>query len=86
MTVTVEQLREIIKKSEVTTKDPASFDPETPLRKQGLDSLDMATFVFFIETEFDLSIPHTEYKNLGTLSSIAEAMTAQGDEWAKTSK
>jgi acyl carrier protein len=86
MTVTVDQLREIIKKSEITTRDPGIFDPETPLRKQGLDSLDMATFVFFIETEFDLSIPHAEYKNLGTLSAIAEGLTAHGDEWAKTSK
>jgi acyl carrier protein len=84
MTVTVEQLREIIKKSEVTTKDPGSFDPETPLRKQGLDSLDMATFVFFIETELDLSIPHTEYKNLVSLNAFAAALSANGDEWAKT--
>lgn len=84
MSVTVEQLREILQKSEVTTKDVASFDSGLPLRKQGLDSLDMATFVFFIETEFDLSIPHTEYKNLVSLEAFAEALSAHGDEWAKS--
>lgn len=85
MQVTIEQLRTILAKAEVTSKDPAQFDPETPLRQQGLDSLDMATFVFFIETELDLTIPHTEYKRLTTLREIADALTAQGDQWAKKS-
>lgn len=83
MQVTIEELRRILADAEVTTKDPAQFDPEVPLREQGLDSLDMATFVFFIETELDLSIPHTEYKRLTTLREIAEALSARREDWTK---
>ncbi len=82
MPVTIEQLREIIAKAEITEKAPAVFDPAIPLRQQGIDSLDMATFVFFIETELDLSIPHKEYKRLTTLDEIATALTENRAEWA----
>ena len=85
MQVTIDQLRQILAQAEVTSRDPAEFDPDLPLRKQGLDSLDMATFVFFTETELNLTIPHTEYKRLTTLREIADALTAHGEEWARKS-
>jgi acyl carrier protein len=80
MNVTVEQLREIMSKAELG-KDPASFDPAIPLRKQGLDSLDMASFVFFIETELDITIPHTEYARFATLQGMSEALNESGENW-----
>ena len=70
-------------KAEITTKDPAAFDPEVPLRQQGLDSLDMATFVFFVESELKLSIPHTEYERLASLNQITAALDRHGEEWAE---
>jgi acyl carrier protein len=81
MQVTIDQLREIIAKAEITSRDPGEFDPALPLRKQGIDSLDMATFVFFIETELDLSIPHKEYARLTSLSEIAAALSENGEAW-----
>ncbi len=82
MQITTDQLRAIIAKAEITTRDPAEFDADLPLRQQGLDSLDMATFVFFTETELDLAIPHTEYKRLTSLREIAEALSEHGEQWA----
>lgn len=82
MQITIDQLRAIIAKAEITSKDPSKFDPETPLQNQGIDSLDMATFVFFIETEYNISIPHKEYKRLTTLSEMAAALTEHGEAWA----
>ena len=83
MNVTLDQLREIMTQAEITTRNPAEFDPEVPLRQQGLDSLDMATFVFFLEEALAITIPHTEYKRLGTLQSLADALNESGEAWAK---
>jgi acyl carrier protein len=80
MTITIPQLREIMDKADLG-KDSSVFDPAIPLRKQGLDSLDMASFVFFIETELDITIPHTEYARLATLQGIADALAENGDQW-----
>ncbi len=82
MLVTLETLHTILGKAEITEKDPASFDPDVPLREQGLDSLDMATLVFFVETELDLSIPHQQYKLLTSLSEIAAAINTNRQEWS----
>lgn len=83
MQVTIETLHTILAKAEITERDPATFDPEVPLRQQGLDSLDMASFVFFVECELDLSIPHTQYKVLTSLREIANAINANREEWSK---
>jgi acyl carrier protein len=83
MNISIDQLREIIVKAEITQKDPALFDPDQLLRAQGLDSLDMATFVFFLEEELGISIPHTEYKRLGSLRAMADALNEQGDSWKR---
>ncbi|MES2568559.1 MAG: acyl carrier protein [Verrucomicrobiota bacterium] len=82
MQVTIDQLREIIVKAEITSRDPNEFDPAVPLRQQGIDSLDMATFVFFTEVEFDISIPHKEYPRLATLNEIAAALSEHGEAWS----
>jgi acyl carrier protein len=81
MQVSIDQLREIIVKAEITTRDPAEFDPALPLRKQGIDSLDMATFVFFVECELDLTIPHKEYPRLTSLEEIAAVLSENWDAW-----
>ena len=83
MNVTIDQLREIMIQAEITMKNPAELDPEVPLRQQGIDSLDMATFVFFLEEALSITIPHTEYKRLGTLKSLADALNENGEAWAK---
>ncbi|MEA3189143.1 MAG: Phosphopantetheine attachment site [Chthoniobacter sp.] len=70
MNATLEELREVIRKSEITTRDPAEFDPAVPLVKQGIDSLDMATLIFHLEDGFGVTISHTSYKDLKSLDDI----------------
>lgn len=82
MQVSTDQLREIIAKAEITTRDPAEFDSALPLRKQGIDSLDMATIMFFVECELNLSIPHKAYPRLTSLDEIASVLTENGEAWS----
>ena len=56
MNVTIEKLCEIMIQAEITAKNPAELDPNLPLRQQGIDSLDMATFVFFLEEALGKSV------------------------------
>ena len=83
MNVTIEQLREILDQAQITQKNVADFDPDLALTKQGVDSLDMATFVFFLEEALGISIPHTEYKKLTSLREMATALAEHGDVWKK---
>jgi acyl carrier protein len=81
MNITIERLREIFDSAEINSDGAAKLDADETLKSQGIDSLDMATFVFFIEEATGISIPHTEYKKLVSLREIARILSENGSAW-----
>lgn len=71
MSVTDYQLIEML--AEATNKDALlSIDPGSPIKEQGVDSLDLLTFFFDIESTFNVKISTIEQQKLTTINSIKE--------------
>jgi len=71
MKVTDYQLIEILVKA--TNKDTLlKMNPNTLIKEQGLDSLDLIVFFFEIEKAFNIKISTIEQQKLTTISSIKE--------------
>jgi hypothetical protein len=77
MYITVAQLRESMNKAAFRRYSP-SLVPALQQRKNGLGSLDMASFVFLNKTEFDITIPHTESPMLVALQGVANSLAEKG--------
>ncbi len=69
MVITLNQLREKMKEIDWEV-DSDTLDEASPLRDQGLDSLDMVTLFFFLEERFAIKIPENETVNLSSLKDI----------------
>ncbi len=48
--------------------------PETSLADLALDSLDLITVMFELEDQFGISIPDEEFRALGTVGDVTEAV------------
>lgn len=48
--------------------------PETSLAELGLDSLDLITAIFELEDQFGISIPDEQFRALGTVGEVTEAI------------
>jgi acyl carrier protein len=71
MKVTDYQLIEILVKA--TNKDTLlNMDPNSLIKEQGLDSLDLIVFFFDIEKAFNIKISTIEQQKLTTINSIKE--------------
>lgn len=71
MKVTDYQLIEILVKA--TNKDTLlNMNPNTLIKEQGLDSLDLIVFFFEIEKAFNIKISTIEQQKLTTINSIKE--------------
>ncbi|MFD1745537.1 acyl carrier protein [Rhizobium helianthi] len=57
-------------KNNFSSIDVSKIDASSPLERQGLDSLDMTTFLFAIEGEFGTPIPTAKVSSLRTLEDI----------------
>ncbi len=66
MTVTTEEIREIIEKAE-TMAEMDDLVNNRPLTEQDVDSLDMANILLLIEEKYNVKIPD---KDLGQLQSV----------------
>jgi len=71
MTVTVEEIRDIIEKAE-TMAEMDTLVNELPLTEQDVDSLDMANILLLLEEAYDVKIPD---KDLGQLQSVDGIVT-----------
>lgn len=69
MVITLNQLREKLKEIDWEI-DIEALDDESPLRDQGLDSLDMVTLFFFIEERFAIKISESEAADLISLKDF----------------
>ena len=69
MVITLNQLREKMKEIDWEV-DIDALDEASPLRDQGLDSLDMVTLFFFLEERFAIKIPENETVSLCSLKDI----------------
>ena len=72
MHITAEQVFEVIKKSDITSVNPATLKANLPLRAQGVDSLETATLFFNLEDTFKVVIPHTDYERLKSVDDIVD--------------
>jgi len=72
MNVTADQVFAVIKKSDITSVNPATLKAGAPLRAQGVDSLEMVTIFFNLEDTFKITIPHTDYERLKSVDEIVD--------------
>ncbi|MDA8239740.1 MAG: phosphopantetheine-binding protein [Nitrospiraceae bacterium] len=76
MVITLNQLREKMKEIDWEV-DSDTLDEASPLRDQGLDSLDMVTLFFFIEETFSVKISDSDSTHLASLRDIAEYLKSR---------
>jgi acyl carrier protein len=77
MMVTVETIFGILQSVGLKTKN-GRWREETPLVHQGLDSLDMATFMLEVQNAFGVMVSPEVYRELRTIKSIVEYLNTQG--------
>ena len=63
----IEKINKILK--DITNKK-ANFNPKKNLFEQGLDSLDVTSFLLALEEKFDLKFKSDAYENLTTINDI----------------
>ena len=68
MTVTADEIREIIEKAD-TMADMESLENDVSLSDQDVDSLDMANIFLLIEEKYGVKIPDTD---TGKMTSVDE--------------
>lgn len=69
MQATVENIKEIIEEADVLG-DVSNMDADTPLREQGIDSLDIVNVYLLIEEKFDVKIPDEDLGKVATINQI----------------
>ena len=76
MTVTVDEIREIIEKAD-TMADMESLENDVSLSDQDVDSLDMANIFLLIEEKYGVKIPDTD---TGKMTSVDEIVAYLSDK------
>ena len=71
MTVTTEEIRDIIEKAE-TMADMDTLVNNIPLTEQDVDSLDMANILLLLEEAYNVKIPDTDLNQLQSVDGIVE--------------
>jgi len=76
MTVTADEIREIIEKAD-TMADMESLENDVSLSDQDVDSLDMANIFLLIEEKYGVKIPDTD---TGKMTSVDEIVAYLSDK------
>lgn len=71
MTITGLELVELLRLAGVEESVVAAMRPDEPLLRQGLDSVDLPSFIATIEEHYGLEIPEDTAWNLRTLDDFA---------------
>jgi acyl carrier protein len=66
---TLEELQRLVR--DKYRLEPSALDPTASMRKQGLDSLAVADFLFEVEEKLGLSLPEA-IEQVDTLAGLAE--------------
>ncbi len=69
MTVTVEEIREIIEQAETMTEMDTLVN-DIPLIEQDVDSLDMANILLLLEEAYNIKIADTDLNQLQSIDGI----------------
>ncbi len=69
MTVTVQEIRNIIEEAE-TMADIDALENNVPLTEQDVDSLDMANILLLIEEKYEIKIPDTDTNQMQSVDEI----------------
>lgn len=69
MTVTVEEIRNIIEEAE-SMANMDTLKNDIPLTEQEVDSLDMANILLLLEEKFDVKIPDKDTNQLQSVDDI----------------
>ena len=69
MTVTVEEIREIIEKAE-TMADMETLTNDVPLTEQDIDSLDMANILLLLEEQYEIKVPDEDMSQVQSVDAI----------------
>ena len=76
MIVTVEEIRDIIKKAE-TMAEMDDLVNDMPLTEQDVDSLDMANILLLLEEKFDVKIPDKDLSQLQSVDGIVSYLSSK---------
>lgn len=71
MTVTTEEIREIIENAE-TMAEMETLENDVPLTEQDVDSLDMANILLLLEEAYTIKIPDNDLNQLQSVDGIVE--------------
>lgn len=76
MKVTIEEIRDIIKKAE-TIAEMDNLLNDRPLIEQDVDSLDMANILLLLEEAYDIKIPDTDLNQLQSVDGIVTYLSTK---------
>ena len=76
MTVTTQEIRDIIEKAE-TMAEMVDLKNDIPLTEQDVDSLDMANILLLLEEAYEIKIPDTDLNQLQSVDGIVQYLTAK---------
>lgn len=71
MKITINDIKELLAKSSLGN-NALELSESTPLKEQGVDSLDMLDFFLNIEEKYDVHIPDDDINKLKTLNDYME--------------
>ena len=74
MTITVEEIRNIIKKAE-TMVEMDDLVNNIPLTEQDVDSLDMANILLLLEEAYNIKIPDKDLNQLQSVDDIVSYLS-----------
>lgn len=74
MTVTVEEIRNIVEHAE-TMAEMETLKNDLPLTEQEVDSLDMANILLLIEEKYDIKIPDKDMNQVQSIDNIVKYLT-----------
>lgn len=76
MTVTIEEIRELIENAE-TMADIDTLKNDIPLTEQEVDSLDMANILLLLEEKYDVKIPDKDLSQLQSVNAIVTYLSGK---------
>jgi acyl carrier protein len=71
MTVTTEQILEIIRKADIPEIDADTLQSDVTFRDQGIDSLDAMSIYLNVEETFGFKIPDEDIEGLNSVAALA---------------
>lgn len=76
MTVTVEEIRNIIEEAD-TMADMDTLVNDMPLTEQDVDSLDMANILLLLEEKFEVKIPDEDMGKVQSVDAIVAYLSSK---------